>query len=53
MNQFQQWYLKNQTQITWFLMGFLVYAGLQDLSTGDYFGAAISFGLVWLNYRLS
>lgn len=52
MNRFQQWYLTNQTQITWFLMGFLVYAGLQNFSTGNYAGAVISCVLVYLNYKL-
>ena len=53
MNEFRQWYLTNQTKITWFLIGFLTYAGLQDLSTGNYAGAAISFGLAWINYAIA
>ena len=53
MNSFRQWYLKNHTQITWFLIGFLVFAGLQDLRVGDYVGAVISFGLAYINYALN
>jgi len=53
MNKFRQWYLTNQTEITWFLIGFLTLSGLQDLGRGDYLGAAISFGLVFLNLKLN
>jgi uncharacterized protein (DUF486 family) len=53
MNKFRSWYLKNQIQITWFLMGWLVLAGLQDLSYGNYVGAAISWGLAFINYKLA
>lgn len=52
MNKFRQWYLNNQKEITWFLIGFLVMAGLQDLSSGNYVGALISFGLAYINYKL-
>lgn len=52
MNKFRQWYSTNQTEITWFLIGVLVWAGLQDLSIGNYIGAAISFGLAYINYKI-
>jgi hypothetical protein len=53
MNKFRQWYLTNQTEITWFLIGFLTLSGLQDLNVGNYIGALVSFGLVWINYTLN
>ena len=53
MNSFRQWYLRNAKEITWFLIGFLVMAGLQDLSVGNYVGALLSFGLAWVNYALN
>ena len=53
MNSFRQWYLKNHTEITWFIIGFLVFAGFQDLSLGNYIGAVISFGLAYINYALN
>jgi hypothetical protein len=53
MNSIRRWYLKNYTEITWFIIGFLIYAGLQDLAHGDYVGALISFGLVAINYALA
>jgi hypothetical protein len=52
MNSIRQWYLKNHTEITWFLIGFLIMSGLQDLSVGNYIGALISFGLAYINYKL-
>jgi hypothetical protein len=52
MNSIRQWYLKNHTEITWFLIGFLIMSGLQDLSVGNYIGSLISFGLAYINYKL-
>ena len=48
-----QWYNRNYTEITWFVIGLLTWAGLQDLSQGDYFGAMLSFGISYLNYYIS
>ena len=53
MNKFRQWYLMNQKEITWFLIGFLTLSGFQDLGQGNYVGAAISFVLVYINYKLN
>ena len=53
MNSFRQWYLNNQKEITWFLIGFLVMAGFQDLSIGNYVGASVSFILAFINYKLN
>lgn len=53
MERIKQWYLTNYTEITWFLIGFLTLAGLQELARGEYFSAAVSFVLVALNYSLS
>jgi len=53
MENIRQWYLRNHTEITWFLIGFLTLAGFHDLSIGDYTGALIDFGLAYVNYFLS
>lgn len=53
MNNFKLWYLKNQTEITWFLIGWLVLSGFENLGQGNYTGAAISFGIAFLNYKLN
>jgi positive regulator of sigma E activity len=50
MNRFIRWYISNYSPITWFLIGFLIAAALQDLSKGDYTGALISFGIAVVNY---
>jgi len=53
MEKFRFWYLINQTKITWFLTGWLSLNILNDLSRGDYVGALISAGLIWLNLALT
>jgi hypothetical protein len=53
MNSIRAFYLKNQKEIAWFLIGFLTLSGLQDLGVGNYVGAAISFGLAYINYKLN
>lgn len=53
MNSIRSWYLRNYTEITWFLIGFLVMSGLSDLGQGDYTGAVISFGVAYINYVFS
>jgi len=53
MNSIKAFFLKNQKEITWFLIGFLTLSGLQDLGHGDYVGALISFALVYINYKLN
>lgn len=50
MNKFIEWYNHNYTEISWFVIGFLISAGLTDLSRGDYSSAIISFGVAVLNY---
>jgi hypothetical protein len=53
MNRIRQFFYRYQTEISWFLMGWLTLSGFHDLAQGDYVGAVISFGLAWLNYALS
>jgi hypothetical protein len=50
LQQFRSWYLRNQTEITWFLIGFLCYSGLISLGRSDYVGAVIAFGVAYINY---
>lgn len=49
-DKFRYWYNNNYSAITWFIIGFLVAAGLNDLSIGNYSGAIISFGIAFINY---
>jgi hypothetical protein len=53
LENFRSWYLRNYTEITWFIIGFLVMAGLIDIGKGDYTGAVISFGVAYINYIFS
>ena len=52
MNKFRQWYLRNQDEITRFLVGFLVASGFQEFSTGNWLGAGIYWVFAYLNYFL-
>ena len=53
LDNFRRWYLLNYTEITWFLIGFLVMSGLTDLGAGNYTGAVISFAIAYINYIFS
>jgi hypothetical protein len=52
MNSFKNWYVSNQDAITWFLIGWLAFALLDNLIQGDYIWAAVTAVLLWLNYTL-
>jgi hypothetical protein len=52
MNAFKQWYIRNQDAVTWFLIGWLTFAGLDSLAQGNYIWAAVSFALAYANYAL-
>lgn len=47
------WYIRNQDAITWFLIGWLAFAGLDALTEGRYFAAVFNGLLIWLNYTMS
>jgi hypothetical protein len=53
MSAFGNWYSRNQDAITWFLVGWLSFAGLNNLLSGDYFWAAFNFAFAYINYKLS
>ena len=53
MNPIKQFFYRYQTEITWFLIGWLTLSGFQDLGNGNYLGAVISFGLAYLNYAIN
>jgi len=53
MNKFRQWYFKNQNEITWCLIGFLVAAALSSLSKGEYEDMTFSLVLAFANYYLN
>jgi len=53
MNKFRQWYLTNQTEITWFLIGWLALAALHDFGRGDWAGLVLDLVLIWINFALN
>jgi hypothetical protein len=44
------WYLRYQDEISWFVIGFLVEATLDQLCKGNYTSAAIDGVLAYFNY---
>ena len=53
LQKFRAWYLKNQTEITWFLIGWLALGGLYDFLRGEYVGAIVLWGIAVINYVLT
>jgi hypothetical protein len=53
MNGLRRWYLRNQNEITWFLIGFLIAAALESFSKGEYADAGFSLLMAWANYYLN
>lgn len=52
MNKFKTWYVTNQDAITWFLIGWISSAGLNELAHGNYAWAAGLFVIAYANYLL-
>jgi hypothetical protein len=50
MDRFRAWYLRNYEAITWFLIGWLVLAGIYDFSRGEYVGALVMWFVALINY---
>ena len=53
LDNLRMWFYRNQTEIVWFIIGFMVSNGITDLAFQNYTGAAISFGLAFVNYVLN
>jgi hypothetical protein len=52
LDKFRSWYLTNQVEITWALIGFLVAAALASFSKGEYEDMAFSLLMAFANYYL-
>ena len=52
MDNFIQWYRRNSLEITWFLIGWLVFSGIDCLLRENYGFALVNFALVYFNYKL-
>ena len=53
LNQFKNWYLQNQNEITWCLIGFLTASALSSFSRGNYGDMLFSLLLAFANYYLN
>jgi hypothetical protein len=53
LDNFRSWYLKNQNEITWFLIGFLIAASIHSFSIGEYEDMGFSLLLAFANYYLN
>jgi hypothetical protein len=52
MNTFKKWYVTNQDEITWFLLGLLFAGCLSSFSRGDYSWAVFDAVMFYANYKL-
>jgi hypothetical protein len=50
LQKFRAWYLHNQVEITWFLIGWLALGGLYDFGRGEYVSAIVLWALAVINY---
>lgn len=50
LTKLKYWFVENNLEITWFLIGFLVSNGLENLARGQYGSAALSFVIAYINY---
>jgi hypothetical protein len=51
MEKVVSWFRYYNGEITWFIIGFLVFAGLDDLAEGNDLFALFNFCLAFINYR--
>lgn len=52
-NKVRMWFMRNGYKLTWFIIGWLVTSGIRDLMMGNFVGAAMAFGVAYLNYILN
>jgi hypothetical protein len=52
IERFTIWFATYSTEITWFLVGWLVMAGIVQVERGNYISSLIDFGFAYLNYIL-
>lgn len=52
MERFRNWYLTYQNEISWFIIGWCIQAGLNSLQRGDGVSMLIDFALAYFNYYM-
>lgn len=50
LDKFRRWYNRYYVEITWFLIGWLMLAGISSFFHGDYLNAAIALFIAFVNY---
>jgi len=53
LENFKRWYIRNQNEITWCLIGFLIASALSSFSRGEYIDMTFSLLLAYANYYLN
>lgn len=53
LEKIKSWYIDNYTEITWFIIGFLIASGLDSIGKGNYADAGFSLVLAFANYYIS
>lgn len=53
MDQFKNWYVRNQDAITWFIIGWLTLGMISNITQQEYVWAVVQAVLIWVNYKLS
>lgn len=49
---FLEWYRRNQSEITWWIIGWLSFAILEDVLRENWGGTAINSVLIYINYKI-
>jgi len=52
MDRILDWMRYYNVEITWFLIGYLTFAGLDDLIHGRLLGALLNLGIAFFNFML-
>lgn len=50
MNSIKYWFYNHGDKLSWFIIGFMICQGLENLSRENYSVAAFSFGIAFLNF---
>jgi hypothetical protein len=51
-NEISRWLNRNHLEVTWFIIGWLALATLDNLVDGNYGWALFNAFLLWANYKL-
>lgn len=52
MEKFRLWFIKYNTEFTWWLIGWLSLAAINELIKGNWLSGAIDVGLAYFNYYM-